>query len=354
MFLGAIAPTAILAEDLLLPGTLVDDASAIDGPYFGASLGYGTASDAITSTLVWGRNFALPNSFFTGAELSGELHNDDNSSNAYFVNGKLGIVVDRFVPYAMAGVGYDSSLGFAWKATAGLEVFATDQLSLVGELSSTQSVSSLGDNIEAQLGFRLHFDGVGESHGDLVPPSITQSSFVSSITQYAQLFGIDEVRVGGALSNLELSILSQPFEPNLSSFGKARPDTLAFDVFLESPELLGFIGAPRPQFGAAVNVAGYESMIHGGLDWHLALGNLPLYVELGAGLALHNGYLNGAPEGYRNLGCNVLHEWQYGLGYNASENVTITAQWKHISGYFFGCSPNDGINTFGLVAGLKF
>lgn len=190
---------------------------------------------------------------------------------------------------------------------------------------------------------------------DLTPPVVDSSSFANSISEEADYFGISEVRFGAATSNFELYPYLL-FVPDFErSFDHGRLDSLQADVIFDSPDLFRWIGSPRPAVGTVVNLLGYESLVHAGLNWHWNLFDTPVYVEAGLGVGLHNGYLDNAPsEGFRELGCRTLIHWQYGVGTEISEDVTLTLQWQHLSNYIFGCYPNEGINNLGLVVGYKF
>lgn len=168
---------------------------------------------------------------------------------------------------------------------------------------------------------------------------------------------VDEIRAGGALSDLGLNPLfaSVYVLPDLTTFDIAKLDSLQIDVMFRSFELGApdWLGSLRPAVGGIVNLRGRESLVHAGLNWHLPLGDT-FYLEAGAGLALHNGALSGAAPPLKNLGCRVLFHWSYGAGANLGENWTVTANFQHVSNVVFGCSPNDGLNHFGVTLGHKF
>jgi hypothetical protein len=188
---------------------------------------------------------------------------------------------------------------------------------------------------------------------EMTPPRVDSGSFVDSIAQTAYYFGIDEVRLGPALSNMEL-LPNLYVVPDVSSFNKARLDAAQFDIYFRSPEIFRWIGSPRPSIGGIVNFSGHESFVHGGIDYHVPLGTSPFYVEVGGGVGIHNGYLDNAPAGYHDLGCPVLLHWKAGLGANLNADTTLTLDWEHMSNIVFRCHPNQGLNAIGLVIGHKF
>jgi hypothetical protein len=169
-----------------------------------------------------------------------------------------------------------------------------------------------------------------------------------SVVSDGTAFGISEVRIGPAVSNLEL-----PFWSAVNR--KGRLDSFDVDVFFSTPLADLFeLGTLRPDLGGVINLGGYESMIHAGLDWHVPLGSLPFYAEAGAGIVFHNGYLDNAPPGFHDLGCRTLLNWKLGAGWNVSDKIDLTLQWEHASNYVFACTPNAGLNSIGLIAGWKF
>ncbi len=168
---------------------------------------------------------------------------------------------------------------------------------------------------------------------------------------------IEEVRVGGALSDLGLRPLfaSVYVLPDLTTFDIAKLDSLQVDVMFRAFDLgtPDWLGSFRPAIGGIVNLAGRESVLHAALNWHLPLGDI-FYLEAEGGLALHNGALSGAAPPLKNLGCPVLFHWSYGAGANLGGNWTVTANFQHVSNVIFGCTPNDGLNHFGITIGHRF
>ena len=196
-------------------------------------------------------------------------------------------------------------------------------------------------------------------------PALAQSTVAPAAPLYApnliddtmQSVGVGEVRIGGSLSNLELL----PYLwliPDVRSFSKARPDSLQFDALLNLNvpwlELPWGEGTPRLSVGGVVNFAGYENLFHVGVDYLFPIEDTPFYLEAGAGLGVHNGYLDSVPPGFHRLGCPVLAHWKAGIGWNVTDRVTATIDWQHMSGFVFGCHPNQGLNHIGLVVGYKF
>lgn len=165
--------------------------------------------------------------------------------------------------------------------------------------------------------------------------------------------GLDEVRIGGALSGLEL-VRNSIVVPDLASFSLSNADSLAADLYFAAPDhdVFRWLGSPRIAIGGVLSLRGRESVGHAGLNWHLPIGET-FFLEADLGLGIHNAALSGASAPLRNVGCPVLLHWAYAAGANLTENVTLTAKFQHVSSVNV-CRPNDGINNFGVSLGWKF
>lgn len=132
-------------------------------------------------------------------------------------------------------------------------------------------------------------------------------------------------------------------------------ESVSFDVLFASPEVEFFrwIGSPRPEIGATLNLGGGESLVHAGLTWQLPIFETPLYLEGTFGAAAHNGALSGAAAPQKNFGCRVNFYERFGLGIHATETVTATLSYEHTSNNGL-CSDNAGLSNFGLRIGWKF
>ncbi len=130
---------------------------------------------------------------------------------------------------------------------------------------------------------------------------------------------------------------------------------LSLDVLFPSPDLdlFEWLGSPRPELGATLNFAGEESLVRAALVWQFGLFETPFYVEGALGGAVHNGYLNDAPEGSPNLGCRANFYERIGVGMHVGDNATATLTYEHMSNANL-CPNNGGISNLGLRLGWKF
>ncbi|UXN71489.1 acyloxyacyl hydrolase [Devosia neptuniae] len=162
---------------------------------------------------------------------------------------------------------------------------------------------------------------------------------------------VDELRIGVHAHSVDSTML--PF--SVQNWDLGHIEDVSFDVLFTSPDLDAFrwVGAPRPEVGATLNLGDGDSIAHLGLTWQLPVFETPFYLEGTFGAAVNDGYLTGAPEGRKNFGCRVNFYERFGVGANLSENMTATLTYEHTSNNGW-CDANDGLSNFGLRVGWKF
>jgi lipid A 3-O-deacylase len=162
---------------------------------------------------------------------------------------------------------------------------------------------------------------------------------------------VDELRVGLHAHDVHYAAL--PFL--VGEWELDQVEDLSFDVLFASPDLDAFrwVGAPRPEIGATLNLDGQDSLVHANFTWQLPVFDTPFYLEAGLGGAIHDGALTGAEPGRQNFGCRVNFYERWGVGMNVSDNATATLTYEHTSNNGW-CEANDGLSNFGLRLGWKF
>lgn len=162
---------------------------------------------------------------------------------------------------------------------------------------------------------------------------------------------VDELRFGVNAHDVHHAAL--PFQ--VGEWNLSRIEDVSFDVLFTSPDMDAFrwIGAPRPEIGATINLNGSDSMVHANLTWQLPVFETPFYLEAGLGAAIHNGALTGAAAGRKNFGCRVNFYERWGVGAHISDNATATLTYEHTSNNGW-CDANDGLSNVGLRLGWKF
>jgi lipid A 3-O-deacylase len=162
---------------------------------------------------------------------------------------------------------------------------------------------------------------------------------------------VDEVRVGLHYHSIYWTML--PLNPQDWYWNDL--EDVSLDVLFTTPDVDAFrwIGSPRPEVGATINTAGYDSLYHLGLTWQLPVFDTPVYLEGTFGAAMHDGYLDNPPAGYREFGCRVNFYERFGVGAHVTENVTATLTYEHTSNAGL-CEHNAGLSNFGVRLGWKF
>lgn len=112
------------------------------------------------------------------------------------------------------------------------------------------------------------------------------------------------------------------------------------------------IGSPSPYVFAAVNSSDDVHYAAAGLSWKIGGG--AFFLRPGIGLAVHTGSLRVDPaDPRRSLGSRVLFEPELGVGFRASDRVTIEASWVHMSNATILSHQNPGIDNLGVRLSYK-
>ena len=131
------------------------------------------------------------------------------------------------------------------------------------------------------------------------------------------------------------------------------------ELLFNSPDLLRYIGSPRPHIGADINTSGNTTDGYFGLTWGIMLiqnlfGNGDgIFANGSLGGALHNGYLDGAPPDRKKLGSTFLFRESLELGYQINPVVSVSAILDHISNANLA-THNAGITNAGARIGFRF
>lgn len=157
-----------------------------------------------------------------------------------------------------------------------------------------------------------------------------------------------EVRVGAGPSGHDLVV-------QIDDEGQEQGASVVADYVFDSPDALRMIGSPRPYVGASVSASGYTSFADAGLLYRAE--GRRLYVEAGAGLAVHDGELEPTPGDPDQIafGSRVLLHFTLGAGVRLTDRwaLELSAQhWSH--GGVFDDSNNDGADVLAIRAAYRF
>jgi hypothetical protein len=110
--------------------------------------------------------------------------------------------------------------------------------------------------------------------------------------------------------------------------------------------------AAYPHAGATLNTRGNTSCVFAGflLQWELTG---PVFLSTGLDLALHDGERDTDRDDRKSLGSRILFRVPIEVGVRVGRHHTMTLAFDHVSNaYLF--SPNDGLDTLGLIYGFRF
>ena len=164
----------------------------------------------------------------------------------------------------------------------------------------------------------------------------------------AQAKIVDEVKVG-ALAH-DVGFLGHHVESGAD---------INIEMLFTPPDLLRFIGSPRPHIGADINTSGNTSDGYFGLTWGIMLiqslfgANDGIFANGSLGGAVHDGFIDSAPAGRKRLGSRILFRESAELGYQLTPGVNFSAILDHISNANLG-NHNAGITSAGARFGFKF
>lgn len=159
---------------------------------------------------------------------------------------------------------------------------------------------------------------------------------------------IDELKIG-VLAN-DVAVFERHVEAGTD---------VNFEMLFTPPEIFRPIGSPRPDIGMTINSAGETQRGYFGLTWGISLiqrlfgANDNVWANGSLGGAVHNGFVDDAPPGRKNLGSPVLFRLSLELGYQATPTVSVSAFAEHMSNANLA-PQNDGMTDLGARLGFKF
>ncbi len=189
----------------------------------------------------------------------------------------------------------------------------------------------------------------------------------SSLTLSGWIWVLLLVLMGISVQSRGLAAESQN-PPEKKWFGEIRTGILAHDVdhlwsnlHLEGgvdfnlelvffkPSLCLLSGIIRPNLGVTVNSRGYTSKLYAGFlwEWQTRQG---LFLDLGLGVAIHDGELNTFVPGRKLLGRRVLFRIPVEVGYRLSIRCRVSLMFSHMSNGYTA-EYNQGLDVLGFRFG---
>ena len=111
-------------------------------------------------------------------------------------------------------------------------------------------------------------------------------------------------------------------------------------------DFLRIIGRPRPHAFVSLNSAGETHFAAAGIGWKI--GRI-VYVRPGVGLAVHTGSDGQFQRPDRiAFGSRILFAPELGIGFRASDRLSVEASWVHLSHAQLFSAQNPGLDTIGI------
>lgn len=170
--------------------------------------------------------------------------------------------------------------------------------------------------------------------------------------------------VAGASQAQELRVGAgyAPHEPEQGT-------SVVVDYLFKPPKLLKFAGSPRPYLGAQFSLDGFTNFAQTGLIWRMERGRA--YLDLGAGLAVHDGDLSLPPpmvglpleeniRRRRDRDTRIEYETRiqyhatFALGWRVSPRWAVELEGQHWSNGHLGSDIHDGADSLGLRGAYRF
>ncbi len=117
-------------------------------------------------------------------------------------------------------------------------------------------------------------------------------------------------------------------------------------------EFIRMIGNPYPHIGVKLNSKGNTSQAYTGFTWRW-YHQQPFFLEGILGGVIHDGDLDLETAGRKALGSRALFRLGIAIGYEVTQNVTVSLMFDHISNAYLK-SANEGLDTVGVLFGYKF
>ncbi|WP_319522637.1 acyloxyacyl hydrolase [uncultured Desulfosarcina sp.] len=156
----------------------------------------------------------------------------------------------------------------------------------------------------------------------------------------------------GLIREIRCGVAAHDVDGLWSGSSKEKGPDIHAEAIFNRPLFRLFAATAYPDVGADVNTRGNTSKIFGGLllQWEPSG---PFFFSTGAGLALHDGKRDTADTDRKSLGSRVLFRIPVEIGYAITEHHRVTILFDHVSNAYLA-SPNEGMDTLGIVYGYRF
>jgi len=150
---------------------------------------------------------------------------------------------------------------------------------------------------------------------------------------------------GGWLIDIRVGILAHDV-PIWSLSRKEGGVDFNTEFIFRWPNYSLLAGIVRSNLGITLNNQGDTSKIYSGFLWEY-IWQSGLFIDLGLGLAVHDGELETSDDDKKELGSRVLFRIPIEIGLLFAEHHGLSIMFDHVSNAYLA-EPNEGLDTIGI------
>lgn len=162
----------------------------------------------------------------------------------------------------------------------------------------------------------------------------------------------DQSSPAGPVREFHVGLAAHDVDGLWSGESKEKGPDLCMEVIFNRSLFHLLSATAYPNVGVSLNTRGDTSKIYGGfmLQWEPVSA---FSFSVGLGLALHNGERDTDSADRKSLGSRVLFRIPIEFGYAITPRHRIILAFDHVSNAYLA-SPNEGMDSLGLVYGYRF
>ena len=180
--------------------------------------------------------------------------------------------------------------------------------------------------------------------------------FFSSVRLTADKLSCDypsrEASESGLLREIRIGIFAHDVDHLWSKMHLEEGIDFNAEILFSRPCIRALSGILFPNLGITINDSGNTSKCYAGFLWEWTT-RWGIFLDLGLGVAIHNGELNTPVPGRKLLGCRVLFRIPFELGYRISSRFRISLMFSHVSNGYT-TEYNQGLYVLGVRLGYWF
>jgi lipid A 3-O-deacylase len=165
-------------------------------------------------------------------------------------------------------------------------------------------------------------------------------------------YTFDQPPPAGPVREIRVGLAAHDVDGLWSGGGKEKGPDLCAEVIFNLALFHLLSATAYPNAGACLNTRGDTSKVYGGflLQWK---SDSAFFFSAGLGLALHDGTRDTQSDDQKSLGSRVLFRIPIEFGFAFNRHHRIVLAFDHMSNAYLA-SPNEGMDTLGLVYGYRF